>query len=64
MMIKVIRELEAKDNKRELLMEVDEEFLDMYRSETGESDFDEDTFNDWIESLIEHVIQEEWSSEN
>jgi hypothetical protein len=63
MKIKVIRELEVKGNKRELLMEVDEEFLDMYRAETGETDFDQDTFNDWIEGLIDHVIQEEWAGE-
>ena len=52
MNIKIIKEREIKGEARELLIEVDEELLDIYRSETGEDDFDQDSFNEWLQNLL------------
>ena len=62
MRLKLIREINwAKENKAELLLEVDEEFLDIYRTETGDEDFDQESFNEWFEDLIKHEIEgEDW----
>lgn len=61
MNIKIIKEREIKGEARELLIEVDEELLDIYRSETGEDDFDQDSFNEWLQNLLEHAIEgEDW----
>ena len=61
MNIKIIKEKEIKGEARELLIEVDEELLDIYRSETGEDDFDKDSFNEWLQNLLEHAIEgEDW----
>ena len=62
MKLKLIRDLIwNKDNKAELLFEVDEEFLDIYRSETGDDDFDQESFNDWFEELVKYAIEgDDW----
>jgi hypothetical protein len=60
MKLHLIRQL-PHDNKTELLFEVDTELLEAYRSETGDDDFDQEGFNEWINSLIEHAIEgEDW----
>ena len=58
--IKIIRELSAGDGKRELLLEIDEEFLDIYRSETGDysEPFDQKEFNEWLEELMKCALDE------
>ena len=63
MRLKVIRELIwTKDDRVELLLEVDEEFLDIYRFETGDEDFDQNSFNDWLKELMRYGIQgEDWT---
>ena len=53
MEVKLIRELQVNGDKTELLLEVDEEFLNMYRSDTGEKGFNQDSFNDWLKCLME-----------
>ena len=62
MKLKLIRDLIwNKDNKAELLFEVDEEFLDIYRSETGDDDFDQESFNDWFGELVKYAIEgDDW----
>lgn len=56
MKLKFIRQLPADDDKIELLVEVDEELLEVYRSETGEYEFDQDSFNEWLNDLLKHAI--------
>jgi len=58
--LKIIRELKSKEGKRELLIEVDDELMDIYRSETGETDFEQETFDEWINELIKHALEEDW----
>lgn len=60
MNLKIIRELKSKEGKRELLIEVDDELMDIYRSETGETDFEQETFDEWINELIKHALEEDW----
>ena len=61
MRIRIVRELSSGEGKRELLFEVDEEFLDTYRSETGdyEEPFNQEWFNEWIEGLMKHAMDED-----
>lgn len=63
MRLKLIREINwTKENKAELLLEVDEEFLDIYRYETGDEDFDQESFNAWFEDLIKYGIEgDDWT---
>ena len=61
MRLELIRQLPADDGKVELLFRVDKELFEVYRSETGDDDFDQDSFDEWINSLIEHAIEgEDW----
>ena len=61
MKLHLIRQLPADNNRVELLFEVDRELLELYRSETGEDEFDQESFDEWINSLIEHSIEgEDW----
>ena len=61
MKIKIIREMSAEGDKRELLLEVDEELLNVYRAEMGEEDFNQDSFNKWLEKLIGYASDgEDW----
>ncbi len=61
MEVKLIRELRSNGDKTELLLEVDEEFLDMYRNDTGEKGFNQDSFNGWLKCLMECAMDgERW----
>ena len=61
MKIKIIRELEAKNNERELLLEVDEELLNIYRIAMDVEGFDQDSFNCWLEKLVHYSSEgEDW----
>ena len=61
MKLNLIRQLPTDDDKLELLFEVDKDLFEVYRSETGDDDFDQDSFDEWINSLIEHAIEgEDW----
>ena len=55
MKIKIIREMAAENDKRELLLEVDEELLNVYRAEMREDDFAQDSFNEWLEYLVSNA---------
>ena len=61
MKIKILREIEAKGDKIELLMEVDRELLDVYQSETGDySDPPlQEEFDEWLNCLMECALEEE-----
>ena len=63
MKLNLIRQLpNDDDSKVELLFEVDEELLEIYRTETGDDYFDQDSFDEWVNSLIKHAIEEDdWS---
>ena len=64
MRIKIIRELKAENDKRELLLEVDEELLNIYRAEMREDDFNQDSFNEWLEYLVNcYSDGEDWKHE-
>ncbi len=68
MRFKIIRELwhqkkAQEEPKLELLIEVDNELLDVYRSETGDyGDMpDQKELDEWINSLMKHAIEgEDW----
>ena len=61
MKLELIRQLQHEDDKIELLFEVDKELFEAYRSETGDDEFDQDSFDEWINSLIAHAIEgEDW----
>ena len=53
--------MSAEGDKRELLLEVDEELLNVYRAEMREEDFNQDSFNKWLEKLIGYASDgEDW----
>jgi hypothetical protein len=52
MKIKIIREMDAGYDRRELLLEVDDELLSIYMAAMGVEEFDQDSFNDWLEKIV------------
>ncbi|MAF43650.1 MAG: hypothetical protein CMI54_05720 [Parcubacteria group bacterium] len=63
MRLEIIRELKSKGSKVELLLEVDSEFLEIYRSETGDYDdpINQEWFNEWFEGLVKYGIEgDDW----
>ena len=52
MKIKIIREMDAGYDRRELLLEVDDELLSIYMAAMGVEELDQDSFNEWLEKLI------------
>ena len=52
MKIEVIRELGIGYDRRELLLEVDDELLSIYMAAMGVEEFNQDSFNEWLEKLI------------
>lgn len=59
MRFNLLRTLDAPNNKKELLLEVDEELLNVYRRETGEKDFNQKTFDEWVSKLAEQITDDE-----
>jgi hypothetical protein len=42
-------------------LQVDEEYLDLYRKETGEEDFNQESFDQWITQRMENSPEsEDW----
>ena len=65
MKLKIIRELDAGYDRRELLLEVDEELLNIYRADMKVDDFDQDSFNKLLEKLVQHGTDgEDWKYED
>jgi hypothetical protein len=59
MKLELIRQLPHDDDTLELLFEVDQELFEVYRSETGDDEFDQDSFNEWINDLIKYAVEGE-----
>lgn len=65
MHFELIRQLPHGDEQTEFLCRIDEEFLDIYREETGEKDFNQETFNQWITDRMAATLEgEEWRYED
>ena len=67
MNVEIIRRLDqfGGEGMCELLLQVDEEYMDMYRKETGEEDFNQESFNQWMTKQMEQLVEgEEWKSED
>ena len=65
--IKIIRRLDqfGGEGMCELLLQVDEEYMDTYREETGEKDFNQESFNQWVTEQMENLLKsEEWKYED
>ena len=64
MKIKVIRELGIGYDRRELLLEVDDELLNVYMVAMNVEEFDQDSFNKWLEKVV-HCSSEgdDWKHE-
>ena len=65
--IEIIRRLDqfGGEGMCELLLQVDEEYMDMYRKETGEEDFNQESFNQWVTEQMEQLVEgEEWKFED
>ena len=54
MRFKITRELRAQGVNKELLLEVDEELLSIYRAEMEIDDFDQESFSKWLEMLVQY----------
>ena len=66
MKVEIVRRLDqfGGEGMCELLLRVDEEYMDMYRKETGEEDFDQESFNQWMIARMEQLVEgEEWKLE-
>tara|TARA_B110001454_G_C12679471_1_gene417353 strand:+ start:190 stop:408 length:219 start_codon:yes stop_codon:yes gene_type:complete len=66
MNVEIIRRLDqfGGEGMCELLLQVDEEYMDMYRKETGEEDFNQESFNQWVIEQMEQRVEEEgWKLE-
>ena len=59
MKLNLIKQLRSKNGKVKVAFEVDEELLQVYRSETGEDEFEEESFHEWLNDLIKYAIEEE-----
>ena len=64
MKIKVTRELGTGYDRRELLLEVDDELLNVYMVAMNVEEFDQDSFNKWLEKVV-HCSSEgdDWKHE-
>ena len=64
MKIEVIRELGIGYDRRELLLEVDDELLNVYMVAMNVEEFDQDSFNKWLEKVV-HCSSEgdDWKHE-
>ena len=59
--IKIVRQLNTSKGMCELLLRVDEEYLNEYRKETGEEDFNQESFDQWITQRMENSPEsEDW----
>ena len=64
MKIEVIRELGIGYDRREFLLEVDDELLNIYMTAMNVEEFDQDSFNEWLEKVV-HCSSEgdDWKHE-
>ena len=59
MKLKLIRALKSRANKQELLLEVDDEFMEAYKSDTGDTHFNQESFDKWFSNLVEEALSED-----
>ena len=67
MNFKIIRRLDqfGGEGMCELLLQIDEEYMDTYRKETGEKDFNQESFDQWMTKQMEQLVEgEEWKLED
>jgi hypothetical protein len=67
MNFKIIRRLDqfGGEGMCELLLQIDEEYMDTYRKETGEKDFNQESFDQWMTKQMEQLVEgEEWRFED
>jgi hypothetical protein len=67
MNFKIIRRLDqfGGEGMCELLLQMDEEYMDTYRKETGEKDFNQESFDQWMTKQMEQLVEgEEWKLED
>ena len=64
MKIEITRELDVGYDRRELLLEVDDELLSIYMAAMGVEEFGQDSFNEWLEKIV-HCSSEgdDWKHE-
>ena len=64
MKIKVTKEIGVGYDRRELLLEVDDELLNIYMTAMNVEEFDQDSFNEWLEKVV-HCSSEgdDWKHE-
>ena len=63
MNVKILRRLDqfGGEGMCELLLQVDEECMNTYRKETGEKDFNQESFDQWMIARMEQLVEgEEW----
>lgn len=58
--IKLVRVLKAKDEKVEFLFEASREFIERYKEETGDKEFNQDSFDAWFEKLLLDSLDSEY----
>lgn len=64
MKLKITREIDVGYDRRELLLEVDDELLSIYMAEMDVETYDQDSFNEWLEKLIHYSSDgEDWKYE-
>jgi len=65
--IEIVRQLRVDDDTFEMLLRVSDEFLERYRSETGDYNDppNQKEFDEWINSLIDFALEgEQWRYED
>ena len=63
--IEIVRQSDVGKGMCEFLLRVDEEYLNVYREDTGEKDFDQESFDQWITEQMENSLEgEEWKYED
>jgi hypothetical protein len=64
MKIEVIKEIDVGYDRRELLLEVDDELLGVYMAAMNVEEFDQDSFNEWLEKVVHCSLDgEDWKYE-
>ena len=61
MKLELIRQYRASSDKFEFLFEIDSEFIEMYKEETGEKEITKEGFSEFINNNIKELLKdEEW----
>ena len=64
MKLDLIRQYQVSDDKIELLLEADGEFLEMYREWSGDYEVTEEGFSRFVNERIQDILQDDkWRSD-